>query len=475
MANDSLRVLIIDDERTLSMALRLALTDDGFAVDEAATGAEGLGKLATFLPDVVLLDLRLPDTDGVEVLKTIREKKCKCAVIMMTAHGSDEIGFDVGRLGASDYIRKPFGFELIRLKIQNALENDRLRRDAETALVIRLGDRESDRFLLGRNAKMEAVYDLIMKVAESKTSTVLIQGECGTGKELVAKAIHHASFGRSLPFMVVNCGALPANLLESELFGHEAGAFTDAKTRKLGLMEVAQNGTLFLDEISEMPLPLQATLLRAIETKTFKRIGGVVDITVKVRVVAATNRDLRREVARGHFRQDLFYRLNVVPVVLPPLRERREDVLLLASHFIQLFNKELNKNIRGFSPTARTRLLEYEWPGNVRELRNVIERAIIVESDDEILLAHLPLEIAGGGFDATLMDELPTGTAAFVPTPLAVAEERHIRATMEWTRGNKTRAAQILKISRQTLRDKLRSYAMADQADQDDFGVGAND
>ncbi len=471
MANDSLRVLIIDDERTLSMALRLALSEDGFAVEEAATGAEGLEKLVTFSPDAVLLDLRLPDIDGVEVLKEIRDGKRKPAVIMMTAHGSDEIGFDVGRLGASDYIRKPFGFDMIRLKIRNALENERLRRDAETALVIRLGDRESDRFLLGRNAKMEAVYDLIMKVAESKTSTVLIQGECGTGKELVAKAIHHASFGRTLPFMVVNCGALPANLLESELFGHEAGAFTDAKKRKLGLMEVAQNGTLFLDEISEMPLPLQATLLRAIETKTFKRIGGVVDITVNVRVVAATNRNLHREVARGHFRQDLFYRLNVVPVFLPPLRERREDILLLASHFIQLFNKELNKNIRGFSPTARTRLLEYEWPGNVRELRNVIERAIIVESDDEILLAHLPLEIAGGGFDGTLLDELPSGAAPFVPTPLAVAEERHIRATMAWTRGNKTRAAQILKISRQTLRDKLNSYATADQAN---LGDGAN-
>jgi len=462
VTNDSLRVLIIDDEKTLSLALRLALTEDGFAVEEAATGAEGLAKVEAFSPDVVLLDLRLPDMDGIGVLKEIRGGKLKPTVIMMTAHGSDEIGFDAGRLGASDYIRKPFGLETIRAKIQNALENQRLRRDAESAHVILLGDRESDRFLLGRNAKMEEVSKLIAKVAESKTSTVLIQGECGTGKELVAKAVHHASFGRSLPFMVINCGALPANLLESELFGHEAGSFTDAKKRKLGLMEVAQNGTLFLDEISEMPLPLQATLLRAIETKTFKRVGGVVDIKVDVRIIAATNRDLRREVAANRFRKDLFFRLNVVPVYLPPLRERREDILLLASHFIQLFNKELNKNIRGFSPTARARLLEYEWPGNVRELRNVIERAIIVESDDEILLAHLPLEISGGGFDAALMDEVRGGETAFVPDSLAAAEERHIRATMAWTRGNKTRAAQILQISRQTLREKLKSYAMAD-------------
>jgi DNA-binding NtrC family response regulator len=466
IAQESLRAMIVDDEKTLALSLGLALSKDGFVVEDAPTGAEALVKLATFAPDVILLDLRLPDTDGIEVLKRIREKTHRPAIIMMTAHGNDEVGFEAGRLGASDYLRKPFALETIREKIHNALENEKLKRDAQSARTLRLGDRDSDRFLLGRNSKMEDVYQIISKVANSKTSTVLIQGECGTGKELVAKALHHESFGRGLPFMVVNCGGFPANLLESELFGHEAGAFTDAKKRKLGLMELAHNGTLFLDEIGEMPIALQTSLLRALETKTFKRVGGVSDITVDVRIIAATNRDLKREVAMSRFRKDLFYRLNVVPIYLPPLRERREDILLLASHFIEHFNKELNKNIRGFSPTARARLLDYDWPGNVRELRNVIERAILLESEDEILLAHLPLEISNGGGFEMLGDGDAREGSVFIPVPLWEAEKRQILATLKHTKGNKTRAAQILQISRQTLRDKLRAYAIEDSEDE---------
>jgi DNA-binding NtrC family response regulator len=250
--------------------------------------------------------------------------------------------------------------------------------------------------------------------------------------------------------------------LESELFGHEAGAFTDARKRKLGLMELAHTGTLFLDEISEMPIALQATLLRALETKTFKRLGGVTDIKVDVRIVAATNRDLKREVALGRFRRDLFFRLNVVPIQLPPLRERREDVLLLASHFIEHFNTELRKNIRGFSPTARKRLVEYDWPGNVRELRNVIERAILLESEDEILLEHLPLEISSGRYDELFGPDTRELTGQFVPSPLADAEKKHILATLAWAKGNKTRAAKTLGISRQTLREKLKTYDVPD-------------
>jgi DNA-binding NtrC family response regulator len=462
--NPPLRVLIVDDEKTLRVSLALALREDGYEVDEAETGAEALAKVVAEPPHVLLLDLRLPDEDGIEVFKKIRARTRDPVVIMMTAYGVVEAAFEAVRLGAYYYISKPFSLDRMKELIANAVENVALRREAESIRQIKLGERDSDKFLLGRTEKMEDVYQIITKVAESKSSTVLIQGECGTGKELVAKAIHHASVGRAQPFMVINCGSLPANLLESELFGHEAGAFTDARKRKLGLMELAQNGSLFLDEIGELPLPLQTSLLRAIETKTFKRVGGVQDIQVNTRIIAATNRDLRREVAMGRFRKDLFFRLNVVPIVLPPLRERREDILLLASHFIDHFNKELTKNIRGFSPSARRRLVEYDWPGNIRELRNVLERAVLLESEEIILLEHLPLEISAGAAEGMSPD--PTeNVAAFAPGPLDEIEKRHILHTLQWTSGNKTRAAKILGISRQTLREKLKSYGIQESED----------
>lgn len=463
-----LRILIVDDEKTLRVSLALALREEGYEVEEAATGEEALARLAPAPHDVVLLDLRLPDRDGIGILKEIRARSVEPVVIMMTAHMGGEAGFEAHRLGAFTFVDKPF--ELSRMKdlIRTALEDKALRSEA---VEMTCGNRDSDRFLLGKTEKMKEVRQIILKVAEARSPTVLIQGESGTGKELVAKAIHHHSVGVAFPFLVVNCGALPGNLLESELFGHEAGAFTDARKRKPGLMELANRGTLFLDEIGEMSQSLQATLLRAIETKTFRRVGGIQDIQVDVRIIAATNRDLKREVAMNRFRKDLFFRLNVVPIALPPLRERREDVQLLASHFLAHFAKELNKSVHGFSREARRLLSDYSWPGNIRELRNVIERAVLLhDSEKTTLLEHLPIETGLGAHDPTLA-AFGTG-GGFVPGPLADAEERHILATIRWTNGNKTRAAKILGISRQTLREKLKSYGVADADEAPAGGLG---
>ncbi len=458
--NPPLRILVVDDEKTLRVALGLSLREEGYQVDEAATGEEALARFLPEPHDVILLDLRLPDRDGIGILKEIRARSVDPIVIMMTAHKGGEAGFEAHRLGAFTFVDKPFELDRMKDLIRTALEDKANRRDL---VEVTFGHRDSDRFLLGRTEKMKEIRDIIRKVAESKSATVLIQGECGTGKELVAKAIHHHSVGVGHPFMVINCGSLPANLLESELFGHEAGAFTDARKRKPGLMELAHQGSLFLDEIGELPLPLQASLLRAIETKVFRRVGGVADIQVDVRIIAATNRDLKREVAMNRFRKDLFFRLNVVPVYLPPLRERREDIQLLASHFLGLFSQELNKQVHVFAPEVRRVLEDYAWPGNIRELKNVIERAVLLhDAEKGPLLDQLPLEASFGMHDATLAAFGPGGTA-FVAGPLAEAERVHILATLQWTHGNKTRAAKILGISRQTLREKLKSYGIAEE------------
>jgi two-component system response regulator AtoC len=453
-----LRILVVDDEKTLRVSLSLALREEGYDVEEASTGEEAIARLDARPPHLVLLDLRLPDRDGIGILREIRSRGGQTVVIMMTAFDSGEAGFEAHRLGAFSFITKPFELGVIKDLIRSALVGSQLPREP---IEIQLGHRDSDRFLLGVTQKMHDVYQIITKVRDAKTSTVLIQGECGTGKELVAKAVHHQSVGVTLPFMVINCGALPANLLESELFGHEAGAFTDARKRKPGLMELAHRGTLFLDEIGEMPLSLQASLLRAIETKTFRRVGGVQDLQVDVRIIAASNRDLKHEVAMSRFRKDLFFRLNVVPIVLPPLRERREDIELLADHFLRHFSRELNRSAHGFSSEARRTLVDYAWPGNIRELRNVIERAVLLHDNEKTtLIEQLPLEGPLGFQDATL--SAFGGAESFIAGPLAEAEKRHILGTLQWTKGNKTRAAKILGISRQTLREKLKSYGLGE-------------
>ncbi|MFN8179517.1 MAG: sigma-54 dependent transcriptional regulator [bacterium] len=443
-------ILIVDDEKNLRWSLRIALEERGHKVAEAASGEECLALLKETPKDLVFLDVRLPGRDGLDVLQEIRRAHADCIVIVMSAYPAPDV--EARAAGAFYFLAKPFELRQVTDLVADAMVNIQTAREARSARQIVVGHRDSDRFVVGNSKKMGDVVAIIEKVAASSTSTVLIQGESGTGKELVAKAIHHLSSGPDRrPFLAINCAGLPETLLESELFGHEKGAFTDARDRKRGLMEIANGGTLFLDEIGEMPLGLQSRLLRVMETKAFRRVGGVEDIEVGLRIVAATNRDIKREAQEGRFREDLFFRLNVVPIDIPPLRDRLEDVPILASHFVQHFNRELTRTVRGFSPEARSLLMSYHWPGNVRELRNVIERAILLESTDVILASHLPIEVAKRSAPASAIP-----SHAFVPRALREIELEHIQRTLEHFGGNKSRAAKALGISRQTLRDKLR-------------------
>jgi DNA-binding NtrC family response regulator len=448
-------ILIVDDERNLRWSLRIALEEQGHRVEEAASGEECLAMLRAGPRDLVFLDVRLPGRDGMDVLQEIRRLYGNTIVVVMSAFGAQGAGADALQQGAYYFLSKPFELDHVIELVADAMVNIDAARAAETARQIRIGNRESDRFIVGDSPRMKAVVDIIEKLAASCASTVLIQGESGTGKELVAKAIHHQSHpGERRPFLAINCAGLPENLLESELFGHEKGAFTDARERKQGLLEIANRGTLFLDEIGEMPIGLQARLLRVLETKSFRRIGGNQEIEVDLRIVAATNRDLMREAQHGRFREDLFFRLNVVPIDIPPLRDRVADIPILASYFVRHFNQELGRTVRGFSREARDLLNGYRWPGNVRELRNVVERAILLESSDVILASHLPIEMAPRDTQVAPREE-----GAFVPRPLREVELEHIRRTVEHFGGNKSQAAKSLGISRQTLRDKLRPAA----------------
>jgi DNA-binding NtrC family response regulator len=452
-------ILIVDDEKNLRWSLRIALEEQGHHVQEVASGEECLEVLRESAKDLVFLDVRLPGRDGMDILQEVRRSHSETIVVMMSAYGEPDSMSDALQLGAYYFLPKPFELKKVIDLVADAMINIETAREARNAREIRIGSRDDDRFIVGNSARMAEVVDIIEKVAPSSASTVLIQGESGTGKELVAKAIHFMSHEKERrPFLAINCAGLPENLLESELFGHEKGAFTDARDRKRGLLEIANTGTLFLDEIGEMPVGLQARLLRVLESKTFRRIGGIQDIEVGLRIVAATNRDLKREAQEGRFREDLFFRLNVVPINIPPLRDRVQDVPILASHFVQHFNRELTRTVRGFSPEARQLMKAYHWPGNVRELKNVVERAILLESSDIILASHLPIEVAPRQAPAPGPEEVP-----FMPRPLREVELEYIRRTLEYFGGNKSQAAKCLRISRQTLRDKLQTAERAEK------------
>ena len=454
MTDKQFRIMIIGGEKSTRWSIGSALLSGGYIVEEVEQGVHGAGKVQILSPDLILLDFDLPDMEGLECLEQIRAVNGEVLVLLLASAPKREAAQEGEKLGGCHTIEKPVDSSRLLVMVRDLLADSEIRQEAKLADPIVVGNRQTDRFILGRSKRMGDVFRIVERVSRSPHSTILIDGESGTGKEMVAKAIHHNTVGHSKPFMEINCGSLPANLLESELFGHERGAFTDAKQLKKGLVEMAAGGTLFLDEIGEMPIELQAGLLRVIETKRFKRIGGTVDIEVNLRIIAATNQDMKAAIAAGRFRKDLFYRLNVVPIHIPALRHRQEDIPILASYFIDFFNRELSRNIRGLSPSARTRLQEYSWPGNVRELRNVIERAILLESDDLILLEHLPLEISVGVSDTLILEE----EEDFVPVSLSETERVQILKTVEWARGNKTKAARTLGISRQTLREKLRQY-----------------
>jgi len=453
MSNE--RILVVDDEEMIRWSFEQALSDAGYLVDVAETGEEALDKFRRRRFDLVMLDIRLPGIDGVEVLRQIREIDKSALVIMITAHGGVESAVQCMKLGAFHYVQKPFDIEEVKLLVKQALELSELR--------IRIDDhveKQKEEFsiegIVGTSQAMQKVFDVARKVAARPTSTLLILGESGTGKGMLAKAIHYASPISKQPFIELNCAAIPETLLESELFGYEPGAFTDAKKRKIGLVEKGDKGTLFLDEIGDLSLPLQAKLLKVIEEKTFTRLGGGDVITVDVRFIAASNKGLDRMVKDGLFREDLLFRLNVISITLPPLRERDDDVILLAKHFIAHLNQEMGRNIGSIGPDAAAALRAYHWPGNIRELRNTIERVMILEEGPTIELENLPANIQGN---------IQRGEGHDGPMTLEELERDYILRTLDANGGNISQTAKTLGISRHTIMRKLERWGRSVSVD----------
>ena len=459
-------VMIIDDDESVRTALTKRLEQDGCRVQASPTVSEGLTRLRETSPDLLLLDYRLPDGDGLALLEKIRRRQPDLPVVMMTGFSNVEIAIRAMHAGAYDYISKPFSLDQMMLIVHKALEAKHLR-----SQVQRTAARPSEQFgfdrLAGRSPRILETLRLLRQLAESEAKTVLLQGESGTGKDLAAKIIHYNSPHAAQPFMNITCTALPEPLLESELFGHEKGAFTDARREKQGLFELADGGTIFLDEIGDMPASLQAKLLRFIEEKTFRRVGGTVDIQVDVRIIAATNRILRTLVEQSRFREDLFYRLNVFPITLPPLRERAEDIPRLAEYFIDHYNREFHKNVAGLDAAALAVMQTHPWPGNIRELRNVIERAMLMSQGGFLTTADLPPEFQTPGRAAQTSPE-PGVSIHFGPEGIDIrhVERLLVEKALEQTRGNQSRAAALLKISRDQLRYRIQKYGLKTQKEE---------
>ncbi len=455
------KILIIEDEKILAWTIAQRLGKEGYEATAVSTGREGLGALSQQDFDVVLLDYRLPDLDGLDVMKQIHGDHSSLPVILMTAYGSVESAVEAMRAGAYDYLSKPMDMNHLVLVIRKVLETTTLRREVKE-LRERLREQYGVTNVISNSPQMLEIFSLIRKIAPSN-ATVLLQGESGTGKGLLARAIHHQSNRAEASFVVLTCSAIPETLLETELFGHERGAFTDARSEKRGQLELAHGGTLFMDEIGDLPMGLQAKLLRFIEDRTFKRVGGTRDIVVDVRIIAATNRDLQADVAAGRFRSDLYYRLKIVPIHIPPLRQRQADILPLANAFIHDFNREFKKHIRGIAAEALEDLKRYYWPGNVRELRNMIERAVLLGSgpllrrEDFFPEAGLP----GGAVQA-----VPPGqpAAAFrLPeggVNLEEVEKNLVVQALAAAGGNQTRAARLLGMTRDQMRSRIKKYGL---------------
>ncbi len=456
-------ILVVDDEHLIRWSLEQQLQREGYTVLLADSGAEALRKVQAEPPDLVLLDIRLPDADGLEILERLRAGDPESLVIMITAHGGVESAVRAMKLGAYDYVIKPFDMEELKLTVRKALETRTLRRDvARYQAEVRLGSCLCD--LIGTSRIVQDLHALIPRIAQSDATTVLLEGESGTGKDLVARIIHYESARARAPFLAVNCVALPEHLLESELFGHERGAFTDAKALKKGLFEQADGGTVYLDEIGDMKLGLQAKLLRLIEEKTFRRVGGTRDLKVDVRIIAATNRELTRALETGEFRKDLYYRLKVFPIYIAPLRERPEDILPLCECFVARLGREMRRPSLEISPEARALLQAYHWPGNVRELRNVMERAMILAGGGTLRPEHLPPEIDRAARAQGAKPSLPSKPApAALPAEglrLEEVERDLVRQALEATDGNQVRAARLLGISRDALRTRMKKFGL---------------
>jgi len=451
------RVLVVDDEENLRLVLRTLLRRHGYEVETAVSGEDALGMVDSFGPDVVLTDVRMPKMGGLDLLSTLKAKGNEATVIVMSAYGNMDQALEAMKAGAYDYVQKPFKPDEVVLALRKAEERELLRRENR---ALRDEIRKEHRFddILAKSQKMLDIFRTISKIAEYKT-TVLVAGESGVGKELVARAIHHRSSRRGGPFVAVNCGAIPENLLESELFGHKKGAFTDAVQDRRGLFEEADGGSLFLDEIGELPLSLQVKLLRVLEEEKIRRVGDVRDIKIDVRIITATHRDLPAETKAGRFREDLFYRLNVLPILVPPLRDRREDIPLLIDHFVARNNVRLGTSIRGLDTESRRLLFEYPWPGNVRELENTIERAMVLAEGDQIVAQDLPERLREAR--DPVQTQLASGELSVKKT-MRIVEEILIRRALQRTKGNRTRAAEVLEISHRALLYKIKDYQITD-------------
>jgi len=474
------RILVADDEDSLRWVLEKGLRGAGHEVTSVADGEAAVQAVEREPFDLVLLDVRMPGLDGLTALERMRQARPDACVVVMTAHGTMETAITAMQRGAYDYIAKPFDLDEVLLLTERALAAGRLTQEVGR---LRRGLQEVREFsaLIGRHPRMQDVYKTIGRIAGTDVS-VLLRGESGTGKELVARALHHYSRRSGRPFVAVSCAAIPAALLESEMFGHERGAFTDARERRLGKFELAHGGTLYLDEIGDMPLELQAKLLRALQERTIERLGGQEPIRVDVRVLAATHRDLEEAMREARFREDLYYRLNVVTVNLPPLRERRRDVPLLVEHFLAKYADALGE--RAVAPEALDRLVGHDWPGNVRELENVIQRAMVLAGSGVILPEHLPIgpvsAAASVAVDATLEDIIERklmdcvrglrdrAAANLYDLMVGLVEKPLLRAVLRETGGNQVRAAQILGINRNTLRKKLTEHGIDPDAFADD-------
>jgi two-component system response regulator AtoC len=453
------RVLIVDDEENFRHMLSVILKKEGYDVEAASNGEEALQKVTLSPYDQVLCDIRMPKMDGLNFLNEAKKAGVDSTIIMMSAYGTVDMAIEAIKLGAYDYISKPFKPDEVILTLKKAEERERLRRENE---LLRKEVKKEYSFenIISKNKQMQKIFEVITKVAQYK-STILITGESGTGKELVARALHYNTDRAQNPFVAVNCGAIPENLLESELFGHAKGAFTDAIRTKKGLFEEADGGTLFLDEIGELPPQLQVKLLRVLQEGEIRRIGESKSIQVDVRIVAATVKDLVKEVNEGRFRDDLFYRINVLPIHIPPLRERNEDIPLLTAHFIRKYSEAMSKNVVGIDSRALEALMDYKWYGNVRELENTIERAIVLADRENIEIENLPLEIQN------FREEIPLEPLAeeeySIKKSSRFLEMNLIKKALKKTKGNHTHASKLLEISHRALLYKIKEYGIVEE------------
>jgi two-component system, NtrC family, response regulator AtoC len=474
------KVMIVDDERLVRWSLRQKCEEWGYAVVEADAGEPALRLAQSESPDLVLLDVRLPDLTGIEVLDQLKKTGTARSVIMITADPQlDDVKASL-KLGAYDFVGKPIDFEALHEVMESAIQASGARCDDQQPSRAKARNGQGYESVVSVSPKMTELMNFVKKVASCEASTILIQGESGTGKDIIAKTIHYESSRSEKPFVAINCSAIPETLMEAELFGHEKGAFTDAKQMKKGLFEAADGGTLFLDEIGELSPLLQAKLLRVLEDQVIRRVGGIRDAQVDVRVIAASNRDLEKAVRDGQFRQDLYYRLAIIAIFIPPLRDRKEDILPLVDFFIERYNRRFRKSIRGITSETRQLILGHNWPGNVRELKNTIERGMILEEEAFLRSMYLPFSVGESGgrtlFERTSPADggrkLANGRALprlYIPqggTSLEELEHSMVELAMSQANGNQTNAAKLLDISRDALRYKLKKFSMAQMEDE---------